>query len=525
MDPGNGGLQAMKMVNHTLAAIFLALAGCSSQTVPDKDDVVAALNAGDLETALKQVKAALAVNPKDPELHFLYGKLAIETGDYELAKGEMSPLLKNPKFAAQAKAYLAQAYLASGNPQIALDTLGAGVPESGLAYAVAVDAHLSLGHGKEGMDLLAKGLAAFPDSSDLLEVQAHVALAGGEMDKARQASAKILSLNSRDTRGHLLAGRIALIDGDPAKAESHFDEALKINSKNQVALLAKAALAHDRGDNKKAEEYLKAAAEIGGSGDIQTKAFMAQMALEAGDAERANKLMQGLPTAATMPYLTMLRGVIAQARGQNEQAVSLLEPYFKQGNENSGARLAISNALLAVGEKQRAWSYLKPLADAANAGPVILGHAANLASELGLPDAGKYQARQQAASRPDPNAKDMVAADKAIGAGDWKAADAIYQRLLSQPGAQGNVILLNNAANVRLALGDKAGAINLASQALAAAPDDPLVNDTLGWAKFKQDGATPEVVALMRKAYAGQPGNPEIRTHLTEISKTLKPIQ
>lgn len=509
----------MKMVNPVLLAFFLATSACSGQTVPEKDAAIQSLNAGDIAGARIHIKNALAANPKDPELHFISARIALEDGNVDLAKSELQPLLGNPKFGKEARAMLGQAHVIAGNPQIALETINAGPLDSGLAYAVAVDANLALGHPVK--DLLAKGLAAFPESSELLQVDALLAISTGDMPRARANSTKILALAPKDAHGLLLAGRIALIDSDKASAEKYFDAALALNKNNQVALLAKAALAHDRGDIKTANAFLAQSAKNASGGSLQTRAFMAQMALEAGDVAGANKIMDSLPAQSKMPYIAMLRGIIAGARGQSEQAISLLQPFLNQGGENPAARVALSNAYAATGDKRQAWAVLKPLADLANASPSVLELAAQLSGALQLPDAAQYRARQQAATRPDPIAKDMAEADKAIGAGDWKGADAIYQRLLGGQGAN-NVILLNNAANVRLQLGDTAQAAALARRAQAAAPNDPIVADTLGWILFKQAGATPEVVELMRKAYAGQPGNPEVREHLTQISRTLK---
>ena len=70
--------------------------------------------------------------------------------------------------------------------------------------------------------------------------------------------------------------------------------------------------------------------------------------------------------------------------------------------------------------------------------------------------------------------------------------------------------------------GDKPKAIDLARRALALAPDDPIVNDTLGWILFQSQGATPEVIVLMRKAYAGQPANQEIQSHIAQISSAAR---
>ena len=83
---------------------------------------------------------------------------------------------------------------------------------------------------------------------------------------------------------------------------------------------------------------------------------------------------------------------------------------------------------------------------------------------------------------------------------------------------QGNrVVLLNNDAYVKINLGDANGAVALARQAAALAPNDPTVLDTLGWALFKAGGANAEAASVLARAATMQPGNPTIRAHLLAV--------
>ena len=61
-----------------------------------------------------------------------------------------------------------------------------------------------------------------------------------------------------------------------------------------VALLAKAALAHERGDRAAAGKFLQAASNSGGSSNLVTRGFMAQMAIEASpDGKWATRYFSG----------------------------------------------------------------------------------------------------------------------------------------------------------------------------------------------------------------------------------------
>ncbi|MCA9130951.1 MAG: tetratricopeptide repeat protein, partial [Planctomycetales bacterium] len=74
---------------------------------------------------------------------------------------------------------------------------------------------------------------------------------------------------------------------------------------------------------------------------------------------------------------------------------------------------------------------------------------------------------------------------------------------------------LNNLANVQIRLKDPS-AVKTAETALASAPGNALVTDTLGWALF-QNGQTEKALQMLRDARLRQPSNPDIRYHLAAV--------
>ena len=59
----------------------------------------------------------------------------------------------------------------------------------------------------------------------------------------------------------------------------------------------------------------------------------------------------------------------------------------------------------------------------------------------------------------------------------------------------------------------------LISRALALAPDDPFIMDSMGWVQFRQ-GKLAEALKTLEKAYAIR-ADPEIAAHLGEVLWTL----
>lgn len=512
----------MKMVNASILLAILCISGCSGETVSERHEARAALASGNLEAAGIHLKNALNAAPQDPELHYLNGKLALETGNYDLAKTEFQRLTSHPQFGKEARVLLAQAYLAAGNAQFALQTLGAEPYPSGQAYAIAADASLTLGRGEDAASLINRGLAADPKSGPLILLDTQLAIARGDLQRARSNMARALALMPNDVPTLLQSGRLELIDGNKARAEALFDRVLKRKPGNAVALLAKAALAHERGDRAAAQRFLRSAAQSNDPSNLLTQAFMAQLAIEAGDMERANAIMAAIPTSVPLPYFDLLRGLIAAGRGQNELAISQLQGFIQHGGESAAARMALADALRKTGQTLQAWRALKPLASAANADERVLQLAADLTASLKLPEAASYRERLRAARQPTPLMDELRAANVAISQSNWAEADRIYRRAIEADPDSTNVILFNNAALARLNLKDTTSAIALARRAYELAPNDPVVNDTLGWILFQVQGSTPEVVARMRTALAGQPGNAEIRLHAQQIGNAMR---
>lgn len=503
----------MKLVNATLTAVFLLLAGCSEDSVPESDKAEAALNQGDIAGAQIHIRNAMKEGSANQALIFLNARIALEAGNPELAKAEFRKLLNDQQYGPRAVPLLAKALLMLGQGREALQVLGDGKPASDLAYAGAVSAHLLQGQSDRANSLLDEGLAAYPKSPDLLVLDGTRALQNGNSRQAQAQAARAVELAPKDIGALLFAGRVAMQQRNFAEAVRRFDAVLALRPQHQTALLGKAAIAYDQGKHAEAETMLKNAADQLGGGSRPINFFLAQLAFDAGDTDKANQILQGMSDLNDFPPAAMLSGLVAAKRGQNEQAIALLRRFIATGGEDGRARFVLATALQKIGSTQEAWKVLQPLADAANANEDTLRLATQLAGALNLPAAAVYQARGATLAKGDPLARDMIAADKAIRSGDWTQAEKTYAGLLRANPATTNVILLNNAASVLIEQGRAAEAVPLARRAMALAPKDPIITDTLGWALFKSGGSLVEAKTLIQKAAQTMPGNPEISEH------------
>lgn len=110
---------------------------------------------------------------------------------------------------------------------------------------------------------------------------------------------------------------------------------------------------------------------------------------------------------------------------------------------------------------------------------------------------------------PDDLAVRVYAAGNHAANGQNKAAIADYQAVLQQ--SPQNVLALNNLSNLYLQEADSR-ARPTAEQALKLAPDNPAIQDTLGWILVEQ-GQAQRGLDLLRRAIAKSPNNVSIRYH------------
>ena len=103
-------------------------------------------------------------------------------------------------------------------------------------------------------------------------------------------------------------------------------------------------------------------------------------------------------------------------------------------------------------------------------------------------------------------------ADGKARTGDFAGARTAYENLLKLAPDDANA--MNNLANVLLRLSDPA-AIKMAEAALAKAPGNANIIDTLGWVLL-QNGQNERALQLLREARLRDPENPDIRYHLAE---------
>jgi uncharacterized protein (TIGR03790 family) len=124
---------------------------------------------------------------------------------------------------------------------------------------------------------------------------------------------------------------------------------------------------------------------------------------------------------------------------------------------------------------------------------------------------GRRFLEQAAEQAPDLLRPRELLAELSILGGDPAGAAEQYRRIIAiQPN---NTVALNNLAyDIAVRENKPAEAIAMARKALALAPREATILDTVGWIEYLM-GNTAEGAKLLVQASRGAPGNPEIRLH------------
>ncbi len=118
---------------------------------------------------------------------------------------------------------------------------------------------------------------------------------------------------------------------------------------------------------------------------------------------------------------------------------------------------------------------------------------------------------------PDRYPLNMALAEGYLRLGDLPAAEQIYEALINAGSKDPQ--LFNNLAMIRFGRGD-ANALELARNAHELAPDNPAINDTLGWILVKT-GKPAEGLPYLRNASLREASNKGIRFHIAVALSAL----
>jgi tetratricopeptide (TPR) repeat protein len=500
-----------------------------------------------LRLAEETLQEALRIDSKDVEANRAIAALLMASNRAK----EAETFLKAAADAGddpQPKLVLADYYVAQNRHADALPVLEslAKRPE---VYAAATarraGIEFELGRQQQAYAIVDEILAKEPKNIAVLVLKGKWLLAEGKKEEAFKIAQTAMAVDNQSAAAHELFGLVQASRRYPDEAAKALTEALRLNPNAFEPQLALSQLNLAQGKLDAAMRFAEEALRARSTSAVARMALV-KVLIAQGDLVRAQTESQPLAALtnvavaqALLGEIDMRRGRIAEARQSFERALAI-DPASQEALAGL-VRLDLSAKMIPQA-RQRVEQFTKRTVDSPR-GFLIAAETYSLSGDLKEAEAaarkaieldpdyfeaysllGQLYVRQQRldAARDEyariverrPN---DIAAHTMIGMllqvqQKNAEAKAVYERILSLDGRA--VVAANNLAYMYALQGTNLDvALNLAQTAKAGRPDDPDVNDTLGWIYYKRNLPALAVEPL-EQSVRSDPKNPVYQYHL-----------
>jgi putative PEP-CTERM system TPR-repeat lipoprotein len=366
-------------------------------------------------------------------------------------------------------------------------------------------------------------------------------------DVARKRYEVILEKEPKNEQALLgYAGLVQSLGGEASEIETLLKKAVTVNPQSIGARIALVAFYTQKGDLKQAQ-FAAQEANAALPNDARTLELLGQVQLASGDAAQAvntfNKLVAARP-GSVEPLLRLARALVAakdyDKAVEKLRAALVINPELFEASREIVVIYALTGrpeqalqevkaiqrrqpgearGYLLEGEllgTQQKWSDAESAIKAAQKRAPDDGTIA-VALYAATSGAGKAAAADAAADKwLHDHPKDVVLrnylGERAVRKQDYKSAARYYQAVVAQQ--PDNAMYLNNLAWVLGELGDPK-AMSHAEKALALAPENPAILDTMGTLLVKKGDVT-QGLEKLRLAAQRAPNQSDIRLHLAK---------
>ena len=358
-------------------------------------------------------------------------------------------------------------------------------------YPEIPEAHFAMGQAAANADDPMRAQSEFARALQLRPGWETAALARAQMLARQSPASAVDSLreflttypDAREVR--LTLARLLISERRFDEARIEFDRLLKDRPDDPEIIYPVAVLALQQGDTASGRALLEKLLDSSFPDKSTVHYFLGQIDEEEKKPDAALAHFR-LVTAGDQYVAARARAAqILLQQGKPEEARELLHA-TKGGSASEQARLAIAEAQLLreAGRKDDGYAVLTAALAKHPDDPELLYETALTAERQNQPEVMEKHLRHLLKLKPD-----HAHALNALG---YSLADR----------------------NIRL---DEAH--DLVTRAVALAPEDPFIMDSLGWVQFRQ-GKLPEALKTLEKAYAIK-ADPEIAAHLGEVLWTL----
>jgi len=503
--------------------------------------------AGRVPEAEAAIKEALTINAQHLLANRMLGTLYLATRRVEEAEQPLK-VIADVSTSPAAQLQLADYYASVGRPA---DATGVLTPLSA-NQATFVDAEMRLaaidyraGRLPEAHKRLDGVLARVPNNSSVLATKARWLTAEGKLDEALERAKAAVAADQQSASAHFALAAVYDRRLDVTNAITSYNEVLRLNPRAVAAQVELSRLSLSTGDRKGAVEFAERARQAEPS-SLEARVALARSLIAAGNLTRAQTevaaLLQAAPNAAVVHavhgmllasqknpgaartafdrslqlspgFLEALGGLtVLDLQAKNPaQAIARLEAEIAR--EPRAQLLALlARAQVAGGNQAGAEQALRR---AVALDPLFQPGYAMLA-QLYARQGRLEEARVEfegIASR-DPSATGARTMVGLLLEAQGKRDDAVkaYETAVNGPGS--SPVAANNLAFIYAERGVNLDvALQLATTAKQRLPDDPSVNDTLGWVYYKK-GQPALAVGPLQESLRARPDSPEVLFHL-----------
>lgn len=356
--------------------------------------------------------------------------------------------------------------------------------------------------------------------SDVLLATALIEAALGDVTLAQQRLDQVALLEPESSALWLVKARLALETEDYSAAQQAAQQGLEL-SPDDVRFILLLAQAEIRLNNINAAEVQTNALLETHGGNEDLRLALAQLYLEEGHPDPAQRLLQPLIGQGTVPDLAYyLLGAITQSQGDIDNAL-LYYRQVREGDEFLSARATAAQMLIEQDRLLDARAFLRierMRFDRYFTELVMLE--VQLLDELGQQDEAEALLNREIARTPDDTSLRYMRAMRHWEMGDIVAMENDLQQVLrTEPdNAEALNALGYTLADLNLP-GRLEEAFALIERAYELAPDNPAVLDSMGWVYFRL-GKPEEALPWLESAYAQLPDQ-EVAAHLAEVLQAL----
>ncbi len=544
-----GALEAARGRHNEAEAAYLKAIEVAPDTVGPR---LAMANyywaSGRMKETEENLQAALRIDAGDIAANRAMAMLHVVTGNPAAAESHLKAVVaKSPE--AGARLALADFYLALNRPDEATPLLD-DVTKRPESFAAATSRLAAIAYGKgereKAFAMLESVLVKEAKNVQVMFVKGSWQLTEGRTGEAQKTAEAALKAAPESVHAHQLAANVYAARGQVEEAIAEFQEVVKLNPKAVGAQLQLAKLHEIRGGHQQARQHAQDAVKLAPRSGAARYALVRSL-IAAGELAAAERELEPLARAASGSYEVELSvGRIALGRRNYAAAQKAFERANAANPTGLEALATLSNLDARNNRLPQASARIASALKKRPQDPGLLVLSAQLDAAAGRIPAAEQTLRRVIEASPDHlpayaalgqlyvRQKNLDAAlhefeelstrrPRAVGPrtmvamihharGRPQDARAAYHRVLELDSravvANNNLAYMYAEDNAELDI-----ALQLAQTAKAASPDDPDVNDTLGWVFYKKGMATQAVGPLLQ-AIRTQPANPVYHYHL-----------